>query len=122
MLAFADVFVLSSVEEGLPTVVIEAMALGKPVISTSVGGIPEIISNGVNGLLVPPRAPKILARAIEKVLENPALGNKLGEEAARSVADYPWEEIADKYDALYQSLLGFSKRSNQHKSSPIQNN
>lgn len=69
----ADLFVLSSRAEGLPVVCMEALAVGTPVIATRIFGIPEIIEDGINGLLVPPDDPQALAEAICKVYENPAL-------------------------------------------------
>lgn len=66
----ASVFVLPSLSEGCPRALLEAMASGLPVVATNVGGIPEILMHGVNGLLVPPRDAKSLAKAIEKILND----------------------------------------------------
>ena len=66
----ADIVVVPSRSEGIPNAVLEAMALGKPVVATAVGGIPEIIEDGISGLLVPPERPDLLADAIETVLED----------------------------------------------------
>jgi|Deesub1362A_J573_1020465.scaffolds.fasta_scaffold00550_21 glycosyltransferase involved in cell wall biosynthesis len=65
-----DLFVLNSVHEGLPHVILEAMAAGVPVIATAVGGIPEVIENGVNGVLVPPNDQAALCEAIQRMLED----------------------------------------------------
>lgn len=64
VLAACDVFTLSSVHEGLPIALLEAMALGLPVVATAVGGIPEVVTDGVEGVLVPPRRPELLAAAL----------------------------------------------------------
>lgn len=66
----AIVFVLPSLSEGTPRAIIEAMSFGLPIVATNVGGIPEIVHDGVNGFLVPPRNEKVLAEAIEKALSD----------------------------------------------------
>jgi glycosyltransferase involved in cell wall biosynthesis len=67
----ADLFVMSSVEEGLGTAVLDALALGKPIVATNSGGIPEMITDGENGLLVPARNPVALAEGISEMLADP---------------------------------------------------
>jgi len=76
ILSSSDIFVLTSVEEGLPTSLIEAMALGKAVIATNVGGIPEVVKDGMNGILVSPKSPKSVSEALEKLLTNLELRKK----------------------------------------------
>jgi len=109
ILSSSDIFVLTSVEEGLPTSLIEAMALGKPVIATNVGGIPEIVKDGVNGILVPPKSPKSVSEALEKLLANIELRKKLAEAAIESVKDYSWSKIAKKYERIYHKILRKTK-------------
>lgn len=104
-IANSDVFILTSVEEGLPNVIIEALALGKPVIATAVGGIPEVVKDGVNGILVPPKSPEHVAKALERMLSDSGLRRKLGEAAAESVKDYTWSKIAEKYERIYNTAL-----------------
>lgn len=101
----STVFVLTSVEEGLPTVLIEAMALGKPVIATAVGGVPEVVKDGINGILIPPRSPERLAKILERFLNDSELGRKIGKAAAESVKDYKWSKIAKKYERIYETVL-----------------
>jgi colanic acid/amylovoran biosynthesis glycosyltransferase len=84
--AQADIFVLASFAEGLPVALMEAMALGVPCVSTTIAAIPELILDGVNGLLVPPANPQLLAIALEKLASAPALRQKLGV-AARATAE-----------------------------------
>ncbi|HLI25538.1 MAG TPA: glycosyltransferase [Chloroflexota bacterium] len=72
ILAASDVVAVPSLAEGLPLVPLEALALGKPVVATRAGGLPEIIAHGVTGLLVPPRRPEALAAALLAVLTQPA--------------------------------------------------
>jgi glycosyltransferase involved in cell wall biosynthesis len=105
MVAASDVFVLTSIEEGLPTALIEAMALGKPVVVTNVGGIPEVVKNEINGLLVPPRSPENVAKALERLLNDCELRKKLGRAAKESMQNYSWNKIAEKYERIYYKLL-----------------
>jgi len=78
VLAAADVFVLPSHTEALPTVLIEAMAAGLPVVATTVGGIPEMVERGSSALLVPPHQPELLAEAITRVLTSPLQAAAMG--------------------------------------------
>jgi glycosyltransferase involved in cell wall biosynthesis len=82
-----DVFVLPSWTEGLPVVVLEAMAHGRAVVATAVGGTPEVVADGETGLLVPPRSPRALADALRRVLDDDELRRRLGEAGRRRVAD-----------------------------------
>jgi len=103
----ADYFVIpSSSGEGLPLVLLEAMACGLPVIATTVGGTPEIIKDMKNGVLVPPRNPKALAETISKFLSNKELGLAIGEEARKTVEDkFTWEENIRRLQKVYDEFL-----------------
>lgn len=83
--AFASVFVLPSLSEGSPNVLLEAMMAGTPAIATGVGGIPEMIQDEYSGLIVKPRDAAALARAIERVLDDSALARRLRENASADV-------------------------------------
>ena len=111
VLASSEIFLLTSVEEGIPTSLIEAMALGKAVIATSVGGVPEIVTDGVNGLLTPPRLPERMAQAIEKLLKNPILTERLKKAATKSVEWYSWSKIAEKYERIYETVSSWKETS-----------
>jgi glycosyltransferase involved in cell wall biosynthesis len=74
-----DLFVMSSVTEGLGTSVLDAMACGKPVVATTAGGIPEVVVDRETGLLVPPRDPEAMAAAIVRLLRDPALRQRMGD-------------------------------------------
>jgi glycosyltransferase involved in cell wall biosynthesis len=82
-----DLFVVSSVREGSTTTALEAMACGLPVVATRVGAIPEVVDDGVTGLLVPPRDPSALAAAIRTLAEDPALRERLGRAGRRRVLE-----------------------------------
>jgi glycosyltransferase involved in cell wall biosynthesis len=86
-----DIFLLSSVLEGQPLVVVEAMAYGCPIVSTNVGGIPELIQDGVNGLLCPPEKPECLAEKIGRLIDDPELRKKLGHAARAYYVQSPFE-------------------------------
>lgn len=83
LLADADLFCLSSIDEGLSLAILEAMAAGLPVVVTAVGGTPEAVVDGETGLLVPPRDPAALARALNAVLADPARARALGDAGRR---------------------------------------
>jgi glycosyltransferase involved in cell wall biosynthesis len=84
----AAVFVLPSLSEGRPRVLIEAMACGLPVVATNVGGVPEVVVDGVNGLLVPPRDEKALAKAIERVFNDVEFQKGASAENVRAATEY----------------------------------
>jgi glycosyltransferase involved in cell wall biosynthesis len=83
-----DVFVLSSVIEGLGIVLLEAMALGKPIVASKVGGIPEVVEHGKTGLLVNPADVEDLYRGLLNLLDHPEMGRQMGERAKKRVAEY----------------------------------
>jgi glycosyltransferase involved in cell wall biosynthesis len=82
-----DVFVMSSVTEGLGTSVLDAMACGRPVVATTAGGIPEVVEDGLTGLLVPPRDHAAMAAAIVRLLHDPTLRRQMGEAGIASVRE-----------------------------------
>ena len=101
-----DLFVLSSLREGLPNVVLEAMALEVPVVSTRIAGIPRLIDDGRNGLLVDPGSIDALAAAIARTIDDPALRHELEREGRATVeANHSFAVRMDKFRALYDELL-----------------
>ena len=78
LLAALDIFVLPSHSEGVSLALLEAMAAGLPVIATAVGGLPEVVTDGENGLLIPPKDPEALAAALARLLADPDSGQKAG--------------------------------------------
>lgn len=112
-LACFDLFVLPSRWEGISLALLEAMAAGLPVIATAVGGTPEVVEDGVTGLLVLPNDPRSLARAIQRLVEQPALRLSLGQAGRERVAShFNLEGSLRQLDKLYRSLLG--KEHDQH--------
>ena len=104
-MAAGDVFVLPSLSEGLPTVICEAMNVGRPVVATAVDGTPEIVRDERTGLLVPPSDAVALADALGRVLGEPGLAAQMGEEALRiGRAEYTWDANARRMSAIYESL------------------
>lgn len=103
---FFDVFVLSSLKEGMPFSLLEAMSTARPVVATAVGGIPEVVMDGKTGILVPPRNPDAIANAIVSLLENPMRARKMGEAGRKRVLEcFTLEKMVRETDALYQALL-----------------
>jgi len=101
----ADVFVLTSLEEGLPLVVLEAMAAKLPVVTTPAGGLPELIKNNYNGILVD-YDPLEVANAIKKVLDDAPFKGRLIENAYSCVSsEYSYDLIALNLETLYRSVI-----------------
>jgi glycosyltransferase involved in cell wall biosynthesis len=105
IVAAADVFALPSWTEGLPLVVLEAMALGRPVVATTVGGTPELVADGETGLLVAPRDVEALTAALKRVLDDTELRRRLGEAGRRRVqerfsADAMTRDVLSIYDEV----------------------
>jgi glycosyltransferase involved in cell wall biosynthesis len=107
IMAQTDIFVLSSILEGQPVTLVEAMAYGCPIVSTSVGGIPELIEDGVNGLLCEPADPNCLARKICALIDDHNLRDRLGSEARRSYELGPFQPAAvcEHFISIYTELL-----------------
>ncbi len=103
-----DVFVLPSRVEGLPIALLEAMALGRPVIVTPVGGVPEVVRDQIEGLHVPVGAPEALAHAVNRLLQDPGEAAALGRRAATRVRrEFSLERTAEKHARLYTALLRY---------------
>lgn len=102
-LASFDIFAFPSHLEGLGTSILDAMAFAKPVVSTTAGGIPEVVSDGVNGLLVPPKDPEAFAEALIKMIENRELRERFGK-AGRDIVEGRFS-----IDRLLEGTLDFYK-------------
>jgi len=111
VLAAADLFVLGSrTREGFGVAVVEAMAVGLPVIATAVEGVPEVVVHERTGVLVPPRNPTALKRAVAELVEQPAVRRRLGR-AARAAVERQFDvrRMVDAYSTLYDDLLRESR-------------
>lgn len=102
ILAAADIFLMPSRSEGLPVALLESMFAAKPSIASRVGGIPEVITDGAEGVLVPPGDPVQLAAAIGRLLTDPDSRERLGRAArATAVSRFSLESMVDAYECLY---------------------
>lgn len=101
-----DLVTLSSLNEGTPVCLIEAMAAGLPVVATRVGGVPDLIEHGKTGLLVPPKDPKALSMAMKTLLDDPGRRREMGRLGRETVyPKYSDGALLDRIDRLYASLL-----------------
>jgi glycosyltransferase involved in cell wall biosynthesis len=105
VLAAADLFVLSSRQEGLPVALMEALALGLPVAATAVGGIPEVVTTGAEGVLVPPGRSGELADAVAELVSKPALRVRMAEAAATRGRQFEVARAVRRYEACYRELV-----------------
>jgi len=111
LLAAADVAVSSSDYEGSPISIIEYLAAGKAVVATRVGGVPDIVEDGVHGLLVERRDPVALANALERLLRDPALRAEMGARGReRQQREFTIEAMVGRVEELYEELFLASKR------------
>lgn len=105
LISIMDILVQPSIEEGFGIAILEAMAMGKPVIGTAVGGIPEIIKNGINGILVPPKDPLSIYQAIQRLLNNPDEAKRMGCAGKDIVQNnFSVSNMVKKYEELYENL------------------
>ena len=102
----ADVYIISSLTEGLPITLLEAMLSGTPVIATAVGGIPYVAEDGTEALLVSPGNPQELVQAIQRLIDSPELARDLSLHAKEKIRqNYSSEEMAKRYLAVYDEVF-----------------
>jgi glycosyltransferase involved in cell wall biosynthesis len=109
LLSAADGVLLPSRWEGLPLVLLEAMARGRPIVASAVGGIPDAIEDGVTGTLVPPNDVPALAGALETLHRRADLARRLGQEAAEVVRErFTWHAVVEAFESVYDEALGLA--------------
>jgi glycosyltransferase involved in cell wall biosynthesis len=100
-----DIFVMPSVSEGIPKVLLEVMAKGLPIVATNVGGIPDIITHMENGVLVPPKSSEAIAESVKLLVENSALRNRIVENGYRFVREHTVDAQARKIaEAIHEAV------------------
>jgi glycosyltransferase involved in cell wall biosynthesis len=105
IMAATDIFVLTSLWEGLPRVLPQAMVMGIPIVATKVDGTPEAVTNEVNGFLIEPRDLKGMAEKILYLLDNPRKAKDLGEQGRKMIGEFDiWKMVTDQ-EELYLRLL-----------------
>ncbi len=101
-----NLFVLPSLTEGIPAVLLEAMAFGVPIVATSVGGVPEMIEDGISGVLVPPKDSEALAEGVIKVYKNSVFASEISKNARSRFEKYFTADVmACQYEKVYEELL-----------------
>lgn len=106
ILSILDLFVLPSLNEGMGRVIVEAQISGLPIVATQVGGIPDLVIDGVNGFLISPKNPELLAQAMIKILKNNELAKKMGELGKRgALQKFGAKQMIGKIEFLYDMLL-----------------
>ena len=106
ILSLTDIFVLPSLREGLSLAILEAMACGKPVIATNVGGVPEVVKDGISGILVSPKDPEALHSAMNELLGDREKRKKMGHNGKRVCNEsFDSETMIGKIEDLYDYLL-----------------
>jgi glycosyltransferase involved in cell wall biosynthesis len=105
IMACFDILVLASLNEGMGRVLVEGMAAGLPIVASQVGGIPDLVRNGKNGLLVPPADATSLAKAVCALLKDKEKRKRMGEAGTKICQQYSTEAMVEQIEDLYRELL-----------------
>lgn len=105
LLAETDVYILPSYNEGLPLSILEAMSYGKAIISTNVGGIPEVVKEPANGFVVSPGDEEMMIKRIAQLIDEPQLVQSMGENSIKLVEPYYSKNVITKLNTIYQELM-----------------
>ncbi len=110
VLAASHLLVLPSRWEGMPNVVLEAMACGRPVVASNVDGCSEVVEDGETGRLVPPEDPDALAEAVLEILQNPERAKAMGQAGrSRAETDFSVSKMVNAYEELYEKCAGYTR-------------
>jgi glycosyltransferase involved in cell wall biosynthesis len=102
----SDIFVLPSLSEGAPNVIMEANSSGLPVIATEVGEIPQMILDGKTGILVKPKDVNGLVNALKRLIDDPLLAKEMGKNGRKRMEEeYDWEIVCKKIENAYQGVI-----------------
>jgi L-malate glycosyltransferase len=104
LLVASDVFVLPSHQEGLPVALMEATSVGMPIVATAVGGVPQVVTDGVQGLIVPPGRPVDLADAVARVASDPDLARRLGQGAKEASSMFDVTTASRQIEEIYRRV------------------
>jgi glycosyltransferase involved in cell wall biosynthesis len=119
LLAASDIVASSSAFEGSPLALMESLGAGKPVVATRVGGVPEIVRDGLEGLLVPPGDPTALADALLTLLRDSGLRDRMGAAGReRQRTEFDIGVMVNRLEALYESLFAKTERARRERWSP----
>jgi L-malate glycosyltransferase len=110
ILAGCDIFAMASHYEGLPVAIMEALAIGLPVVVTAVGGVPDAVTDDVEGLLVPPEQPGTLADALERLVLDPAIRARMAAAAAVRGQDFDMRNATARMEAIYRQHATRARR------------
>jgi glycosyltransferase involved in cell wall biosynthesis len=104
LMAAADIYVLASHQEGMPVTLMEATSMGLPIVATSVGGVPQVVTDGIEGLIVPPGDPEQLADALQRVAADPVLRDRLGRAAREKSAMFDVTGSSREIEGIYREI------------------
>lgn len=104
IMAACDIFALASHWEGLPLVLMESLALGLPIVATRVGGVPELVRDGIDGILVPPHRPELFAQAIDDLVVDRERRNRMAHAGAEGAMRFDNREAVRTIEALYREV------------------
>lgn len=110
----AEVFVLSSLSEGFPVTILEAMACGLPIVATHVGGVPDIIEDGANGYLVDTMNQEQIAKALLNLLQGGQLRKEMSDNNRKEAEKYRWDTVAATLEEIYQDSVKLSQCTPSH--------